>query len=151
MIHYPWKIHKPGGCHTIHGPWGKSCRMTHQPWRIHNQGIVVRPITHGEFIISDGVVQPFTHGEFITQQDVVRSMAHGLYLSYNPCPMGYKSCTTHAPWVETVSYDPCGMVSYGCRTAHGHWAFVTLYTPLPMGKKSLKGLIWWSQKNISCT
>ena len=46
----------------------------------------------------------------------------------------------HAPWVETMSYDPCGMVSYGCHTAHGHWTFVTSYTPSPMGKKSLNGV-----------
>ena len=39
-----------------------------------------------------------------------------------------------------MSYDPYGMVSYGHRTAHGHWDFVTSYTPSPMGKKSLKGL-----------
>ena len=25
-------------------------------------------------------------------------MAHGLYMSYDPCPMGHKSCTTHASW-----------------------------------------------------
>ena len=39
-----------------------------------------------------------------------------------------------------MSYDPYGMVSYGRRTAHGHWDFVTSYTPSPRGTKSLNGV-----------